>query len=453
MNDFIKIKYVDKKYQLPNAKMDFNISVNNETGETDGKLTGSYYDMKVIKYPSQRTMVQGSIHKFFNRTNFNGNDFTFENQCNTIINLQDELGINPDYCKLENIEIGVNLPLPFNPNLVLENHLFHQNTEFCKPIPNAYYYQAKKSHYIIKIYNKTAQYKYELAQVIAKLKQGNIDDKTRKDLEFLKAKIETEMKENILRFEIKYTKMQIPNALGIVCLSDLMNPEIVSKFKDLLIQEFEQVYFYDYTFRENEMKNAEIIKLKDYRNPKYWANLNRRDRYYHKNKFNEMTQKYSSNIKSQIINIISQKADELFGKDLDFLTNNPRKKKEINFGLFDHSNIGEESPNKTGKNFSYTSQENFRECVVTGMDISMQREGLPYLKREGLRLLYKTNQRRFYQIRDRFMPMEFITKSLEEQIVRIESNIRHTYDNKALCQRLMQERNYHPNQLQFNFIQ
>ena len=99
MNDFIKIKYVDKKYQLPNAKMDFNISVNNETGETDGKLTGSYYDMKVIKYPSQRTMVQGSIHKFFNRTNFNGNDFTFENQCNTIINLQDELGINPDYCK------------------------------------------------------------------------------------------------------------------------------------------------------------------------------------------------------------------------------------------------------------------------------------------------------------------------------------------------------------------
>ncbi len=341
--DFVKLQYTDKNYDLPTDKTDFIITVNNETGETDNKKEGEYFGMQIIKYPSGRIIVKGSIHKFFNRTDFNGNDFDLQNFSSALQNLETELRLKPGYCRLENIEIGVNIELPFDPNKILQNLLFHRSVEFNKTISGSFYYQSAKTEYIIKIYNKTAQYEKKLKKIAPK---PNIKNKQeQKEINFLKTTIEKQLKPNILRFEIKFLKMNILNDLGIMHLPDVLKPEIIKPLKKLLLKEFHEVYFYDYTMDEAKMKPLERNKLKDYRNPNYWINLSKKDKYYHKNRFAGMTLKYSQNLKGKVSELIKQKMEELTGKSLDFFTDNFNENKKQKFGLFYRSDIGSKSPN------------------------------------------------------------------------------------------------------------
>ncbi|PRA94545.1 hypothetical protein CQ046_22425 [Chryseobacterium sp. MYb7] len=318
--DFVKIQYTDKDYELPTNKTDFTISVNNETGETDNKKEGEYFGMQIIKYASGRVMIKGSIHKFFNRTDFNGNDFDMINFSSALQDLETEIILKPKHCRLENIEVGVNIQLPFDPNIILQNLLFHRSVEFNKTISGSFYYQSAKTEYIIKIYNKTAQYEKRLKRIaqtpIIKNKQNQ------EETSFLKETIEKKLQANTLRFEIKFLKMNILNNLGLVYLSDIAKPEMSESLKIFLLKEFQEVYFYDYTMDETKMRVSEINKLKDYRNPNYWINLNKKDKYYHKNRFEKMTLKYSQNLKGEVSELIKHKIELLTAKSLDFFTSN-----------------------------------------------------------------------------------------------------------------------------------
>ncbi|MCU7613899.1 hypothetical protein N0B16_05565 [Chryseobacterium sp. GMJ5] len=307
VTDFVKINYTDRNYELPTDKTDFAISVNNETGETDDKKTGEYFGMQIIKYPSERIIVKGSVHKFFNRTDFNGNDFDMKNLSSALQDIETEMGLKPEHCRLENIEIGVNIQLPFDPNKILQNLLFHRSVEFNKTISGSFYYQSAKTEYIIKIYNKTAQYEKKLKKIAQSVNMQN--ESKREEINYLKSTIEQLLKPNTLRFEIKFLKMNVPNDLGIIYLSDVVKPEMVEPLKNLLLREFQEVYFYDHTTDESKMKIPEIEKLKDYRNPNYWVNLNKKDKYYHKNRFEKMTLKYSQNLKQKIAEIMSKKIE------------------------------------------------------------------------------------------------------------------------------------------------
>jgi hypothetical protein len=341
--DFVKIQYTDKNYELPTDKTDFMISINNETGETDNKKEGKYFGMQIIKYPSGRVMVKGSIHKFFNRIDFNGNDFDIQNFSSALQDLETELGLKSEYCRLENIELGVNIQLPFDPNRFLQNLLFHRSVEFNKTISGSFYYQSAKTEYIIKIYNKTAQYEKRLKKIV---QNANLTTKQeQEETRFLKTSIEKQLNPNILRFEIKFLKMNIVNNLGVIYLPDIFKPGIIQPLKNLLLKEFHEVYFYDYTIDETKMKLPEINKLKDYRNPNYWLNLSKKDKYYHKKRFEEMTMKYSQNLKGKISELIEQKMEKLTRKSLDLFTDNFGENEKQKFGLFYHSDIGAKSPN------------------------------------------------------------------------------------------------------------
>ncbi|MEY8761671.1 hypothetical protein [Chryseobacterium tongliaoense] len=346
--DFVKFHYTDKNYGLPTDKTDFTISVNNETGETDNKKEGDYFGMQIIKYGSGRVMVKGSIHKFFNRTDFNGNDFDMENFSSALQNLETELGLRPEYCRLENIEIGVNIQLPFDPNKLLQNLLFHRSAEFNKTISGAFYYQSAKRDYIIKIYNKTAQYEKKLKKYARN--DHFMKPNERKELSIFKKTVKEHLQPNTLRFEIKFLKMSVLNNLGIMYLPDILKPQIIEELKKLLLKEFQEVYFYDYTTDETKMRVPEINKLKDYRNPNYWVNLSKKDKYYHKNRFEKMTLKYSQNLKGKVLELIKRKMEKLTGKSLDFSTNNFIENKKQKFRLFDRSDIGSKSPNPPTQN-------------------------------------------------------------------------------------------------------
>lgn len=90
-------------------------------------------------------------------------------------------------------------------------------------------------------------------------------------------------------------------------------------------------------------------------------------------------------------------------------------------------------------------------CVVTGEDISMQRNGEPYLKREGLRFLKSNNTFRYNKIKEKFLSPKLLNASEEKQIENIEKNIKNRIYNEQHNNISFQRRNYHPNQTQIKF--
>ena len=91
MIDFIKINYSNTGYILPTSLIDFKSGFNLNTGEIEENITGNYYDFKIKRFGSGRTMITGSIHKFFNRHDFNGNDLTAINFQKSVLDLRNEI--------------------------------------------------------------------------------------------------------------------------------------------------------------------------------------------------------------------------------------------------------------------------------------------------------------------------------------------------------------------------
>lgn len=460
MIDFIKINYTDTGYVLPTSSIDFKSGFNRNTGELDENVKGNYFDFNIERFGSGRTIITGSIHKFFNRTDFNGNDLTASNFQKSVIDLKNEIHLVPDLCKLENVEIGVNIQTEFNPNLLLENLLFHRTKEFNKPIAGAYYMQSKKEKYIIKMYNKSAQNYRVLRRLESELKGNKITSTERAQKQSLLQIIKDELKPNTLRFEIKFLKMELLNKMGIVTLADLCKPEFFQHFKEMLLLEFDEVFFYDHTTEILKMRAHEQIIFKDYRNPNYWKSLDRKDKYYHKKRFADLTLKYSQNIKGKVSELIGEKMDELTAKSLDIFPAILAPHQTVKFRQIPHSYIGVKCPNNSSDltviNKGINDPENKTYCKVTGLDISMQKKGSLYLCSTGLKFYKENDPETFRKLYLKYLTDKMKTRPIERQIYYIAHNIRNTKTNvehnKRNNRQRFEQRNYPKHQLQFSFI-
>lgn len=289
MIDFVKMRH--RQDYTPPSYIDLISEVNAKTGELSNKSTGTFNQMKIKKYESGMTWISGSLHKYYNQCDFNGNDLKFNDVKNAISQLSKDFEVNPSDLILENCEIGINIGLSFEPNNLLNQLLFHRSKPFTKPLV-ADYYQSEKDRYVVKIYNKFSQYTHKLNKPI--------DD-------VLFQKIDSELIQNAMRFELKYTKMKTLNDLGVFTLQDLTNEMFYPMFNQMILEEWNEVYFYDYTFNDGSLKPQQLSKIKDYRNPNYWRELNPKDRYYHKQKFDNLTYLYSDNSKKYVSELINQK--------------------------------------------------------------------------------------------------------------------------------------------------
>jgi hypothetical protein len=241
-----------------------------------------YNGLEFKIYDTGLTTLSGSLHKYWNSGSHNFNDFNFEAFLWVLNDLNHKFNIIPDQCILKCLEIGVNIIPPIPTNQFLEYCLLHKTKpfEFQKNSDEGKYKQVEHSQYIIKIYNKALHYK----------SKG------------------FEIKGEIMRFEIKYTKMQKLNERGIYNLQDLANYGL-HNFKDELLNEFNNILFYDKTIQS---KNRSILNYKD---PIYWTELisnKRNDLFnYHRNNLRKLTLSTSQKIQFQTSEIISKKIDFL----------------------------------------------------------------------------------------------------------------------------------------------
>jgi hypothetical protein len=292
--DFIKIiiKELNPTILEANPLLDFFDNINLSTGEikttnrTGQQITpfknAFYKSLEFRIYDNGLTTLSGSLHKYWNSGAHNYNDFNSEAFLGVLKDLKRKFNITPEQCVLKCLEIGVNIIPPIPTNQFLDYCFLHKTKpfEYQKNSDEGKYKQVQHSQYIIKIYNKALHYR----------SKG----------------FETDTE--ILRFEIKYTKMQKLNERGIYNLQDLANYGL-HNFKDELLNEFNNILFYDDTIQ------SKSCSISSYKNPLYWIELlnnKRKDLFnYHRNQLRKLTSTTSQKTQFQTSEIMSKKIDIL----------------------------------------------------------------------------------------------------------------------------------------------
>ncbi|MFE3866937.1 hypothetical protein ACFX5E_02485 [Flavobacterium sp. LS2P90] len=412
MTDYIKIiiKNLNPAILEANLLLDFYDTVNLSTGEiktinrNGHKVTPSknatYNGLEFKIYDSGTITLAGSLHKYWNNGAHNYNDFNNVAFLWVLRDLKKKFNIEPEQCILKCLEIGINIFPPIHTNVIIDNCFLHKTKTFEHKhnSDEGNYKQWRHSQYIIKLYNKALQYK----------KHFDIDTE-------------------IMRFEIKYLKMQKLNERGIYSLQDLVNYGL-HNFKDEVLNEWQNVLYYDNTIQIDLLSTNLKRAVLEYSNNNYWtrllANNQTKNFTYHRNQLKKIVSRNSNKVQDLTAEIISKKIDFVNGKTIhiDHLT---IKSKQIVL----------EYENKIKK----------RLCKVTGLNISMQKDNSNSLSHTGLKYYYKTDKKVFAQIKRRYLSSRWSSSDFETQIIEIAHNIRNAKNN----QKTKQVRIYPPEQVNF----
>jgi hypothetical protein len=377
-----------------NPLLDFYDNVNTNTGEIKSinrngqprtPFKNAFYNGFEFRIYSTGTItIAGSAHIYWNSGGHNYNDFNSVSFLKVVADLKNKFGIDLSKAIIKTLEIGVNIIPPIPTNDFLDYCFLHKTKPFEYRIDTkeGKYKQVQHSHYFIKLYNKALHYKHKF-----------------------------DIPGEILRFEIKYTKMEKINNRGIYSLKDLADYGLIN-FKDELILEFNNILYYDRTIC------SKSIRLLNYANPVYWKNLlnnpSKTNYYKHREILKQTTANHSDRIQFQIAKIIGEKIDYLNGRGASF---DPLTIRSISTPPL------------------LEIQSNNIYCPVTNINISMQKENSTMLSHTGLHYYYKTDRKVFEQIKRRYLSSKWQNADLRTQIVEIAHNIRNTKSNQNIKQK------------------
>lgn len=186
MIDYVKLDITKNFDRVSSKEIPLFRAIDENTGECKTRRTGEYKNLKLIIRKEKYITLEGSLHKFHNNGEHNYNDYGFKDIVTTIDRLRDELGIDPLKSIIQNIEFGVNIRVPFNPTVFLKSRIINykgQPKDKHSPNGKGLLIQFPRTSYLIKIYDKGAQY---------------------------------DQFDNILRFEIKTRRMAFVKSTGLM---------------------------------------------------------------------------------------------------------------------------------------------------------------------------------------------------------------------------------------------
>lgn len=249
----------------------------------DGCIIKKHYaihqGMKIsISVPSNRIMISGSIHKYWNFGKHNYNDFDENAFHSAVKNLCQYFGIMPENMAITSLEYGVNISISHPVDEVLNHCLQHKNVDIEQKISNdkGKYHTAKHSQFTLKLYNKAKQYK---------------------------------LNDNLMRIEIKQTNWSVYRKKGIRTMKDFMLWD-KSQLIENLIHQWESVVFFDFT--STRYKNCI-----EYSNMNWWRiqrdKKSRTTFKRHFDKLRRMNKEHGSDLQQIISQLIRSKITDLQG--------------------------------------------------------------------------------------------------------------------------------------------
>ncbi len=249
--------------------------------------------------------------------------------------------------------------------------------------------------------------------------------------------------------------MEFLKSVGIKNLSDLLDTEKLNSLGNLLVETFDNLLIYDNSINLDELTAKEQKIYQNGINPLFWENLKpdtnkyklgRKDNQYKKDRktyyrkleqFKNLINKFNSNniqndlsiqIKNkwnELINTDSKKRDKLTA----FLNEiSVQKKGQINrvFDEVEKSKKGQINTSNIGLNCPLTEKQ----CLVTGLDISIQKTISKFMSISGIKF-HKKNNPKIYTELEKRLSDKWKNNSLEIQIREIAHGIRNEYFNKS----------------------
>ena len=342
--------------------------------------------------PYNRITIEGSLHKYWNSGAHNFNDFNISAIIDVQKDLKDKFNIDFVNCILRQLEIGINILPTEITKQILRYCLLHKTSElkstFTKDEGN--YKQTKNQRHFVKLYDKRTHYVNKGFEIDAE----------------------------IFRIEKKWSKMVELNNKGIYTLDDLIKHDLIN-FKSDLLNLWNDVLFYDWQSLKGLKHNV------SYSNVNYWLELketNYNNFKYHRNNLNNLINKQPNNLKKQIADLISNK--------VDLLNDNTTQINPLSIGL------------KKVVSTIENTDKNRLKCLVTGLNISMQKDSL-LLSHTGIKYYKKTDAKVYNEIKRKYLSAKWVDADIETQIKELAHNIRNTYNNRNIKQnRIYPENQY-----------
>jgi len=395
---------------------------------------------------------------------FNGDLFTLESITDTIAHLCGVLDISPHVCTLQNIEIGINNIVPFQVVSFIDGLLYHKGKSIteAKDDDGWTYKQFKHGEYIVKIYDKGKQYL---------------------------------LPNEVIRVEVKITKMRklIEKAgINISTLADI-NENTLKQAFDFLCSEFNEVIYYDYSLKIDELTETNQRKALEYKNTVFWKKQTRIERHREKDRLSSLIDKHSENYKGQIQRqmiagynaIIEGKAGDYTlpaapqttgdnqgvkdtQKESEFVTKSPPyesqkdTQKESEFvtkSQFNYSVISlqddkikskkksdSKSPQKT--DLKPLSKDYPRKCVITGISLELEKENARYIRTNTIMHVKETDEHLYSLLCSLLLPHTGVKPVFEKTIInQLAKQVRNRYYNKSEATRAIMQGSDLKNQL------
>ncbi len=296
MFDLVNTNIKDLKkfenYLENNTFIDLTSSINTITGEIlEYPKKGSFYNIN-IRISKLFSKLVGSLHKLNNlmyrNENQNYNDFTYKELSSLLPYFIDKFDLE-DNNYITKLELGFNIKLDFDPQKFIDNNLlmYDYKSHNRNKVTNGDFKEFFKSDYSLKIYNKSKQYKKKF-----------------------------DVKDHILRIELKITSKRKIQRFGINCLNDLLDKDKIQIVFQFLQKEFHKLTIVD-TTEFDKIPPKDLEKLNKYTNPNYWNRLKTENKSYKviarlKKDFNLVLKKHQlDNLKIDLENKLIYKFQEL----------------------------------------------------------------------------------------------------------------------------------------------
>lgn len=396
MYDFVKIRtrLSNPEHFVRESGLPFVEGSRTDTGEVIDFWTAELKNMQLCVYQGGTFLIKGSVHKYHNRGEHNYDSFTLDDYKRVIQELSERISQNLWKYTIDTLEVGVNVSLPIATKEFLDNTYRHKSKGF-KDVsvgPKGDYRQAAYSDYFVKIYDKGLQYG-----------KGP----------------------NLMRFEVKLKADEL-RKLNINLLKETENEQVVARLKEILLQRFAEVVFIDPSIRQEELTDNQRDRLLLWYNPRFWEELQRnpwsRNSYANEiKKLRKTVSSHSDQIQDQVKHIIKEK--------LGFLA--PVKGQEgQKSGKNGSGGKGDGSPNggKKGSSYIIPSIPSSRTCLVTGLDISMQKEESHFLFTTGVEY-YRVNNPEIYNDLEKRLSPKWDQVTTEKRNLEIAHSIRNEFFN------------------------
>ena len=418
MIDGIKILNLSVNVEelLRNSLLTFPLSNISTEGELLNNSQVAEYQAMHFIVKNNNVKLYGSIHKYKNKGLHNWDDFYFSDLGNSIYDLCLKFNICSDKSELNGIEFGVNVKTPIDPVQFINSVISYKGTPFEKMAitGDGYGRECIKDNFIIKIYNKSLQYK---------------------------------LIDNILRFEIKVIKMRYfrDNGIDLNTLSDLKKIQKIEPLCNLLADCFNNLLVYDLSTDISNLNEQLRTIILQGSNPNYWIERKRNNtdstkrKAYHRelDKFKDLSESIgATKYKDEIANLIKGKCKELIN-----VPNSPdnylitAKQECPKFTDIIESEIIDNCPKFTFKinceNGTLGQNEKTgRFCQITKLDISMQKPGSIFIAPNGMKYYRKNNPEIFKEVLEsKLKRSKFKNAPIEIQNIEVPHLVRNDANN------------------------